>query len=130
MAVSAGGRALNTPRGRYLHAYNARGRVPLYGGCEEMGYFTIACNYSDGGYEIGRTSIGNTYMQIVHFGPEGVEAYTMLAHGMSESALGQGPGGQENTGLYRYARKDWLRMPFREEDIMRDRELKQSVLYP
>lgn len=129
MAISSSGVALNTPRGEYLHARSGDRRIPLYGGCEEIGYFTIACNI-EGGYEMNRISIGNTYMQIIHFGPQGVQAYTMLAHGLNESVLGREASGKKDNGLYRYAKKDWLHFPFREEDIMRDPELKQTVLYP
>jgi acyl-homoserine-lactone acylase len=59
-----------------------------------------------------------------------VQAYTMLAHGLNESVLGREASGQKDNGLYRYAKKDWLHFPFREEDIMRDPELKRTVLYP
>jgi acyl-homoserine-lactone acylase len=129
IAISETGLAVDTPRGNYLYARSGDHRIALYGGCEDMGYFTIACNI-EGGYEMGRTSIGNTYMQIVHFGPEGVEAHTMLAHGLNDSIFGREANGQKDNGLYRYAKKNWLRFPFREEAIMRDPKLKRVILYP
>lgn len=129
MAVSTSGRALNTPRGRYLYAQSGSRRIPLYGGCGDIGYFTVACN-DDKGYPMGPNSFGNSYMQIIHFGREGVEAYTLLAHGLNESVFEQGKVGKKDNGLYRYAKKSWLRFPFREKDIMNFPALIHTLLYP
>lgn len=129
MAIPASGRALNTPRGHYLYAQSGTHRIPLYGGCGEIGYFTVACN-DDQGYQMGPTSFGNSYVQIIHFGREGVEAYTMLAHGLNESVFEQTEAGEKDNGLYRYAKKNWLRFPFQEKDIMNFSPLNRTVLYP
>ncbi len=128
-AVSASGQALDTPRGQYLYAPSGNRRIQLYGGCTEIGYFTIACR-DDSGYRMDQTASGNSYLQIVHFGREGVEAYTMLAHGLKESVFDQGDSGEKDNGLYRYAKKDWLHFPFREKDILNSPQLNRTVLYP
>jgi acyl-homoserine-lactone acylase len=129
MAISTSGRALNTPRGRYLYARSGARRIPLYGGCGDIGYFTIACD-DDNGYQMGSNSVGNSYVQIIHFGREGVEAYTLLAHGLNESVFEQEKAGKKDNGLYRYAKKSWLRFPFREKDILNFPMLNHTVLYP
>jgi acyl-homoserine-lactone acylase len=122
LAVEASGLALDAPRGAYLGVGAGGSRVPLYGGCEEAGYFTVACRGRDG-----QGFLGNTYLQVVGFGSEGVEAHTLLAHGQDEAAL---DGGRGNGALRRYAEKRWLRFPFREEDIRRERGLRRVVLRP
>jgi len=101
-------------------------RFPIYGGCDLAGYFTVACN-DDGGNRMGPDSLANSYLQVVHFGPSGVEARTLLAHGQDEAAVS---GGQGSAPVARYAGKAWLRFPFREEEIARDPGLSRRVLGP
>lgn len=101
-------------------------RFPIYGGCDLAGYFTVACN-DDGSSRMGPDSLANSYLQVVHFGPSGVEAYTLLAHGQDETAVS---GGQGEAPVARYSRKDWLRFPFREDEIARDPQFSRRVLGP
>jgi acyl-homoserine-lactone acylase len=70
----------------------------------------------------------NSYLQVVYFGPRGVHAHTMLAHGQQESALT--PQGAGAGPVARYARQAWLRFPFREADIARDPAFTREVLRP
>lgn len=127
LAMSERSRPLDAPRGRYLYANSAGHRVPLFGGCEDIGYFAMACN-TDGQYTMSQNSIGNSYLQVVRFTDSGVEAFTLLAHGEHESTLTNSASAAES--LLRYARKDWLRLPFREEEIARDPGLTREVLRP
>lgn len=99
-------------------------RYPIYGGCHSAGYFTVACD-DDGGNRMGPDSLANSYLQVVRFGSSGVEAHTLLAHGQDEAAVA---GGQGAAPVARYARKAWLRFPFREDEIRRDPGLKRTVL--
>lgn len=120
------GVALDAPLGSRRFVDSGGKQVPIYGGCHTSGYFAVACNY-DGSYRLGPDSMGNAYLQVVHFGPGGVEAHTLLAHGQDELAVSNGQG---SAPVDRYARKDWLRFPFHEKDIARDPGLKRSVLRP
>ncbi|RZL10238.1 MAG: penicillin acylase family protein [Rubrivivax sp.] len=117
---------LDAPRGSLLFARSEGRPVPMYGGCHFAGYFTVACT-EGGGYELGPSSEGNSYLQMVSFGRKGVEAFTLLAHGERETAVANGAGG---SAVRRYARQDWLRLPFQEHEIQRDRALALTVLYP
>lgn len=101
-------------------------RLPVFGGCHEAGYFVMACG-ADGGGPLGPDTLANSYLQVVRFGPSGPEAHTLLAHGLDESAVS---GGRGAAPVARYARKDWLRFPFREEEIARDPQLRRVVLLP
>lgn len=89
LALSARGEALDAPRGGQVYARSGGQRVPLYGGCGAPGYLAVACNV-DGGYAMGPGSYGNSYLQVVGFGAGGVEAYTLLAHGLSDAAFTSG----------------------------------------
>lgn len=124
LAASANGLALDAPRGSYLRVDTARERVPLYGGCPEIGYFTVLCGEEDEYGADGRL-FGNSYLQVVSFGAEGVEPYTLLTHGERESDL---DGARD--ALRRYAEKRWLRFPFTEAKIRRDPALERVVLRP
>jgi acyl-homoserine-lactone acylase len=126
LATSGQGLAPDAARGSYLNVDSGRARVPLYGGCEDAGYFTVLCDKT-GGYRIDGASFGNSYLQVVSFGDEGVEAYILLAHGQSETAL---EGGRDNDALRRYAEKRWLHFPFREQEMARDPQFERVVLRP
>lgn len=101
-------------------------KVGVYGGCSAAGYFTIACSHGKDG-SLDDLAEGNSYLQVVRFGADGVRAHTMLAHGEQEGALAGGAGAEP---LLRYARKDWLAFPFSERDIAADPQLKRQVLLP
>ena len=121
------GWALDAPVGQQRHVAYQGGTLPLYGGCHEAGYFVIACKEADES-SMGLQVQANSYLQLVYFGPQGVQAHTLLAHGQLESALTeQGPG---SGPVARYARQEWLRFPFREADIARDPAFTRRVLHP
>jgi acyl-homoserine-lactone acylase len=107
---------LDTPLGALRFARSEGRTIALFGGCDAEGYFTVACA-NEGDYAMGERSHGNSYLQVVYFDRHGVQAHTLLAHGQRETAVANGPGAAP---VARYARKDWLRFPFREEDIARD----------
>lgn len=100
--------------------------LPLYGGCHSAGYFTVACN-EDRGDRMGPDTLGNSYLQVVHFSPSGVQAHTLLAHGQDENAVADGQGWGP---VLRYARKAWLPFPFKEEEILQDPALNRLRLLP
>lgn len=108
----------DTP-GQHLNAGSDKAPVPLFGGCETSGYFTIACD-DEGGYDVhGKQFVGNAYLQVVRFDNGRPQAYTLLAHGQADLD----PAGKPDPALLRYARKDWLHFPFSEAQIRRDPKL-------
>ncbi|MET3441667.1 acyl-homoserine-lactone acylase [Variovorax paradoxus] len=121
--MSRKGWALDAPLGEHRFARSEGRRIPLSGGCDAEGYFTNACAI-EGDYAMGDRSHGNTYLQVVYFDRHGVQAHTLLAHGERETAVRNGKGAAP---VARYARKDWLRFPFREQDIARDSLLRQRA---
>ncbi|MFN3988502.1 MAG: penicillin acylase family protein [Rhodocyclaceae bacterium] len=126
LAMERKGWPLDIARGAVLSVEVDGRSLPFFGGCTAEGYFAIACA-GERRYELDANSHGNSYLQVVFFTDEGVEAHTLLAHGQDERALDGGPA----TGpVVRYVRKDWLRMPFREADIALDPGLVRTVLRP
>jgi acyl-homoserine-lactone acylase len=125
-ALTAQGVALDEAAGERRIVRSGGKRWPIYGGCGDVGYFATACP-DVGDLALGPNVIANSYLQIVWFGKRGVEARTLLAHGQDERAVRDGPG---SAPVARYARKDWLSFPFREEDIARDPLLTRTVLRP
>ena len=119
------GHALDRPVGDRRYVRSAGERIPLHGGCHDAGYFSVACAEGDG--PLGPDSHANSYLQVVRFGADGVEAHTLLAHGQRETAVDNGPGAAP---VRRYASKAWLRFPFTERDIARDPGHRLTVLRP
>ena len=78
------GIALDSQRGANLYVTKGKQRIALYGGCEVAGYFTATCAYAQRGTLTDADLIGNSYLQVVTFGAQGVEAYTQLSHGLSD----------------------------------------------
>lgn len=122
--LASRGLAPDAPLGSARFVRTAGKRVAIPGGCDEAGYFAIACN-DGGGTAMGPNSHANSYLQVVYFDRGGVQASTLLAHGERETAVTGGAGGQP---VQRYARGEWLRFPFRERDIARDPALRRLVL--
>lgn len=120
LAISDTGLVLDAPRGSYFHVGAGRDRVPLYGGCEDAGYFVVTCG-EEGGSGIAGNIVGNSYLQVVSFDAAGVEAYTLLAHGQDDT---------DTAALRRYAAKRWLRFAFTEEQIRRESGARRIVLKP
>lgn len=114
--VQASGFAMDAQRGDVLFATRGGARVPLYGGCGAVGYFTINCSENpidQGGYSMDGLPHGNSYMQVVSFPATGVEAYTFLTFSLSDDPASAHYGDYTQA----YAAKQWLRVPFSEADI-------------
>lgn len=120
----AKGWALDEPLHDHLAVQGQAHKRPLYGGCLD-GYFAVMCAQSAQG--AGTHSMGNTHLQVVYFDVDGVHAYTLLAHGQGETALTGGPGG---SAVDRYVRRNWLKFPFKEADILSDPMLRRQRLQP
>ena len=120
LRVQASGYALDAPRGDYLFTTRNGQKIPLSGGCDGEGYFTIVCSdnrLDQGGYTMDGNPNGNSYMQIVRF-PEraGVEAHTFLTYSLSEDPVS--PHHADYTRAY--SAGQWLRLPFSEKEIEAD----------
>lgn len=117
LAMQQYGFALDSTRGELLHVDRNGERVPLFGGCDAAGYFTVTCaNHAldAGGYALDRSGHGASYLQVVSFDTNGVQADTMLAHSESDD-----PGSPHFAdATRRFAGKQWLRFPFSEEAIV------------
>ncbi|WP_313312383.1 penicillin acylase family protein [Pulveribacter sp.] len=115
-AVQASGFALDAPRGEVLFATRGSGKIPLYGGCGGVGYFTITCSENPitaGGYSMDGQPHGNSYMQVVNFPAGGVQAYTFLTFSLSDDPASPHYGDYTRA----YGAKEWVRMPFTEGEI-------------
>lgn len=114
--VQASGFAMDAPRGEILFATRGGAKIPLYGGCGGVGYFTITCSENPidkGGYSMDGQPHGNSYMQVVSFPAGGVEAHSFLTFSLSDDP------GSAHYGDYTkaYGAKQWLRVPFSETEI-------------
>jgi acyl-homoserine-lactone acylase len=124
LALQDAGIGLADTLGKHLHAGSDNAPVPLFGGCETSGYFTIACD-DEGGYKAdSKQFVGNAYLQVVRFEDGKPLAHTLMAHGQADP----NPAGTVDPALRRYASKDWLAFPFEEGQILADPKLAVTVL--
>lgn len=122
------GDPLDARRGERLYLADGDAHIPLYGGCAAAGYFTVACPSSNGigVAPMGATAHGNSYMQIVGFDSNGVDAYTLLSTSESDD-----PASAHYRDASRiYAAKQWLRIPFDNAAIERAATADSVVLGP
>ncbi|WP_377155961.1 penicillin acylase family protein [Roseateles sp. UC29_93] len=120
LRVQASGFALNATRGETLFATRGSEKIPLFGGCgQPQGYYTVACALSrldQGGYDLNTATSANSYMQVVRFPGEGVEAYTFLTFSQSDD-----PASAHYSDYTRaYSAGQWQKVPFSEADIAKD----------
>ncbi|CAA2109165.1 penicillin acylase family protein [Variovorax paradoxus] len=119
LRVQASGYALDAQRGSMLFATRGGRKIPLSGGCDGQGYFTVLCSESrldQGGYTMDGNPNGNSYMQVVRFPEGGVEAHTFLTFSLSDD-----PASPHNGDYTRaYSAGQWLRVPFTEAEITKD----------
>lgn len=122
LSLRLNGFALDSRRGDLLYTTRNGERVPLFGGCDEEGYFTVVCAgrpLDAKGYPMDVSGEGDSYLQVVTFtenGPGGVEADTLLAPAESDDPAS--PHSGDATRLF--AAKRWQRFPFTEEAIEAD----------
>ncbi|WP_322029485.1 penicillin acylase family protein [Paraburkholderia sp. J76] len=111
LALERNGFALDATRGDMLYIGDGARKIPMYGGCDREGYFTVACAIQplDGkGYPLDRDAHGNSYMQVVSFDADGPQADTMLTTGVSDDPASP----WYRAGARTYAGKAWTRFPF------------------
>lgn len=119
-AVNTGGVAMAAERGSLLYSKKAGTTTALYGGCGNVGYFTINCSensISSGNYSMDGQPHGNSYMQVVSFPAAGVEAHTFLTFSLSDDP--KNPHYADYTQAY--GAKQWVRQPFTDSAIAADK---------
>lgn len=119
LRVQNSGYAMNAVRGDTLFVTRNQRKIGLFGGCENAGYFTVACSENrldQGGYNMDGNPNGNSYMQVVSFTGNGVDAYTFLTFSLSDDPASVRSANYTD----RYAAKNWLKLPFSESDIRLD----------
>ncbi|BBU29527.1 penicillin amidase [Burkholderia sp. THE68] len=127
LALKLNGFALDSRRGDILYTERNGARVPLYGGCDEAGYFTIVCArrpLDPKGYPMDISGQGDSYVQVVTFGENGVEADTMLSHAESDDPASPHSGDATRA----FAAKRWSRFPFTEQAIVADPAVTRVVV--
>ena len=119
LSLRLNGFALDSRRGDLLYTTRDGARVPLFGGCDEAGYFTVVCAghpLDAKGYPMDANGEGDSYLQVVTFtgnGRQGVEADTLLAPAESDDPAS--PHFGDATRLF--SAKQWRRFPFTDEAI-------------
>jgi acyl-homoserine-lactone acylase len=117
--VQASGFALDAVRGDTLFVTRNGRKIPLSGGCDGQGYFTVLCSergLEQGGYAMDGNPNGNSYMQVVRFPAGGVEARTFLTYSLSDD-----PASPHHADYTRaYSAGQWVRLPFSEAQIKAD----------
>lgn len=125
--VQASGFALDAPRGEVLFLTRNGERLPLYGGCGGVGYFTINCSefrLTARGYTMDDQPHGNSYMQVVNFPAGKVEAYSFLTFSLSDDPASAHYGDYSRA----YSAQKWLKLPFSEAEINASPALRTSTI--
>jgi len=126
-ALRQAGFAADSKRGDLLYTQRAGRHVPLYGGCDMEGYFMVVCpqhKLDNEAYSMDRNGHGASYLQVVSFDSQGVEADTMLAHSESDDPASK----HFADATWQFARQSWLRFPFTEQAIASDPEMTREIL--
>jgi len=119
LGIEASGHAIDAERADVLYVARSGKRIGLFGGCDGPGYFTSACAAwarPPNAAITPKDLLGNTYMQVVDFSGGGPNAYTLLSHGESDDDAAP----DSTAATERYARKDWLRFRYTEDEIAAD----------
>ncbi len=121
------GLALNAKRGDYLYLTRGDNKMSLFGGCDEMGYFTISCNDNvNNPYEMDRGDVhSNSYVQVVSFPHGDVEAYVLLASSLTDDPASP----YYSNYTHSYSTKQWQRMPFTESQISADPNYQSRTIW-
>jgi acyl-homoserine-lactone acylase len=126
-AIKTAGMAIDAPLGQVLGVTTKIGRIPLHGGTNPEGVLNIVESDAvpamrKGGYA--PPTHGTSYLQVVGFDDDGPVADALLTYGQSSQPDAQWSYDQ----LSLFSRKQWVRLPFRPEDIARQRSVEPIVL--
>ncbi len=119
-AVADSGFAFDAPRSAFSFREGKGGeRIPVPGGFQRTGNFAIAqvnAPQLKAGTGYGPLNYGNSYMQVVAFGPSGVDASTFVTY--AESTDPASPHYDDYTRAY--SAKSWLKAAFTEAEVAAD----------
>jgi acyl-homoserine-lactone acylase len=122
-SVTKAGFAVDAPRSAVSWRQGKGGpsdRIPIPGGFQRTGNFTIAqvdglpTLKLDAGY--GPMLYGNSYMQVVAFTPNGLDASTFVTYSQSTDTASP----QYDDYTRAYSQKQWLKAAFSEADVAAD----------
>jgi acyl-homoserine-lactone acylase len=119
-AVEASGFPFDAPRSAFSFREGKNGeRLPVPGGFQRTGNFTIAqvspvALKPGTGY--GPLNYGNSYMQVVAYGPAGVDASTFVTYAQSTDTASS----HYDDYTRAYGQKQWLKAAFTEAEVAAD----------
>lgn len=125
--IKANGFALDAMRGDLLYVTRGADRLPLFGGCGDVGYFTYVCPQaplSPAGYAMDGQPHGNSYMQVVTFPQGRVDAHTFLTFSLSDDPASPHYGDYTR----RFSDQQWLKVPFSETEIAASAALVRTTI--
>lgn len=121
------GVSIDSSRGTVFHIEKNGKYIPLFGGCDEEGYFSVACVSSENVKSRQQNNVeiyGNSYIQVVSFSEDGPVADTMLATSESDDPTSS----NFQNGTTHYAAKEWSRFLFSEKELNHAVGLRQQFI--
>lgn len=119
-SVQASGFPFDAPRSAFSFREGKGGeRIAVPGGFQRTGNFTIAqvnAPLLKSGTGYGPLNYGNSYMQVVAYGPNGIDASTFVTYAQSTDPAS--PHYDDYTR--QYAQKQWLKAAFTEAEVAAD----------
>lgn len=119
-AVQDSGFPFDAPRSAFSYRAGKGGeKIPVPGGFQRTGNFTIAqvqVPQLKPGTGYSPLNYGNSYMQVIAFGPAGVDASTFVTYAQSTDEAS--PHYDDYTRAY--SQKQWLKAAFTEADVAAD----------
>ena len=110
---------LDAPWGEIHYEIRNGKKIPLFGGGFNAGNFSAMQAKLTKGEGWSEMITGNSYLQTVTWDEEGVVAEGILSY--SQSSDPDNPHFQDQTELY--SQKKWVKLPFKEKDILADPNL-------
>jgi acyl-homoserine-lactone acylase len=127
-AMRRAGLPIDAPHSDVVYTERNGKRIAIFGGCDDIGYFTAACalhplDATDKQSMDGNPN-GNSYLQTVYFSGSDVVADTLLAHAESDDPASS----HYADATLAYSQKRWLQIPFTESQIATDPALTVQTL--
>jgi acyl-homoserine-lactone acylase len=119
--INAAGQPPGKPLGQIQHSGVHAQRIPVFGGEDVEGAFTVVDGTNSVDADGYRVPYGNSYIQAVTWVPEGT-GFKPVAEGFITYSQSTDPANPHYADFTRaYARKQWKRFPFRRAEIEFDK---------